>query len=251
MKVKYSLRCPTYGRIHTLQESIQSFLIQDFPEDQFELVIVNDYPLQKLVFDHPRVKIFNLDRTFDTIGEKENFTIENCSGDIILTWDDDDIALSNHLQNIDKYWKEDIDILFWGNAAYYNEPDITALCGVGNSGMVFSKKAWEKAGKSPITNAGGDMVFANKIKEFGGIVYAYPDNKEVSWFYRWSLPNGPSVYHQSGMGTDTPDRQNVVIRNAEHIEYQRKLGKIPTGDIYLKPHWRHDYKKMLNDFITK
>jgi glycosyltransferase involved in cell wall biosynthesis len=249
--VKYSLRCPTFGRVHTLQECLHSFLIQDYPQDMFELVIVNDYPLQTLHFDHPNVKIFNLKKTFTTIGEKENFTIENCSGDIILTWDDDDIALSNHLKNIDKYWQEGTDIMFWGNAAYYNEPNISSLGGVGNSGMVFSKKAWEKAGKSPILNAGGDMVFANKIKEFGHIVYAHPPNNEVSWFYRWSLPSGPGVYHQSGMGTDTPDRDNVVIRNAHHVEYMRRIGRIPTGDIFLKPAWRFDYQKLLTNYVNK
>lgn len=251
--MKYSLRTPTYGRVHTLKECLHSFLIQDYEESEFELVIVNDYPLQKLHFDHPRVKIFNLDKTFDTIGEKENFTIENCSGERIITWDDDDIALSNHLKNIDKFWQDDTNILFWATAAYYNEPNITSLCPVGNSGMVFSKKAWERVGKSPILNAGGDMVFANSIKRLDTtkIVFATPDNKDVSWFYRWSLPSGPGVYHQSGMGNDTEDRENVVKRNAQHVEYHRKMGNIPTGDIYLKPSWKLDYQQILNDFVKK
>jgi len=55
----------TYGRVEFLEESLHSFLIQDYPEK--ELVIVNDYPLQKLVFDHPQVRIYNLDETFKTI----------------------------------------------------------------------------------------------------------------------------------------------------------------------------------------
>jgi hypothetical protein len=226
---------------------LHSFLIQDYDENECEMVIVNDYPLQELIFDHPRVKIFNLKQTFPVIGQKENFTIEHCSGDIILTADDDDIALPNHLKNIDKYWQPDTDILFWGKGVYYNEPSITAITGVGNSGMVFSKKSWERIGKSPLENAGGDMTFANKLRQ-GNVVSAFPDDNEVSWFYRWSLPMN---YHQSGMGTDTPDRKNIVIRNMEYIESQRRIGRIPTGKIYLEPKWRHDYSKMLKDFITK
>ena len=64
-----SAKCITYGRVDTLEESIQSFLQQEFPGKK-ELIIVNDYPLQKLIFDHPEIKIYNLDETFPTIGDK-------------------------------------------------------------------------------------------------------------------------------------------------------------------------------------
>jgi len=54
----------------------------------------------------------------------------------------------------------------------------------------------------------------------------------------------------SGLGTDTPDRPNIIQRHSEHIEQLRKQGKIPTGEIILKPHWKQDYKKLLQDFIA-
>ncbi len=50
------------------------------------------------------------------------------------------------------------------------------------------------------------------------------------------------------MGTDTPDRKNIVLRNHEYVESQRQFGKIPVGDIHLKPHYRFDYPKMLKDY---
>jgi len=43
-----SCKCITYGRVSTLEEAIHSFLIQDYPKDRCELIIVNDYPKQKL-----------------------------------------------------------------------------------------------------------------------------------------------------------------------------------------------------------
>ena len=55
-----SCKCITYGRTDLLVESLYSFLIQDYPKDKCELVIVNDYPLQKLHYPHPQVKIYNL-----------------------------------------------------------------------------------------------------------------------------------------------------------------------------------------------
>ncbi len=238
-----SCKCTTYGRVGFLEEALQSFLLQT--DEDCELIIVNDYPLQKLVFDHPRVKIFNFDKTFDTIGEKDNFAVEQCSGDIIATWDDDDIAMPNHISNIKKYWKEDTNILQWANAVYYNNPNITKLTWVGNSGMVYSKSIWEIVGKHPIMNAGGDSFFTDKIIAKGGVVHAHPPDEDVSWWYRWSMPN---LYHQSGMGVDTGKVPNIIKRHSLHIERLRVEGLIPTGNIQLKPNWKKEYIEMLKQF---
>tara|TARA_R110000744_G_scaffold283876_1_gene395233 strand:+ start:63 stop:821 length:759 start_codon:yes stop_codon:yes gene_type:complete len=240
-----SCKCITYGRVDTLEEALHSFLIQDYPKDRCELVIVNDYPQQKLIYDHPQVTIYNLDSTFPFIGGKENYAIERCKGELIAVWDDDDVALSNHLSNIAKLWREDTNILHWSTGIFYNEPSITKITGVGNSGIVYSKKAWEAIGKSPIENAGGDMTLVNKLHSLGGVVNAALPKSEASWFYMW----GGRGYHQSGQGTDVPGRPNIIERHSEHIESLRKQGLIPTGEIDLIPKWNKDYQGMLNDFV--
>lgn len=241
-----SCKMITYGRVEFLEESLHSFLIQEYDGDR-ELVIINDYPLQKLVFDHPLVRIINLDRTFDCLGEKENFATQQCRGDIIAQWDDDDMALPNHLSNIEKYFTKDSDLLHWHNAIMMNAPNIQGLCGVGNSGIVYSRKIWEKIGGYPMENAGYDMTYVVTIKSNSeNIVFAHPPNEEVSWIYVW----GGRGYHCSGMGTDTPDRPNVIKRHSEHIERLRQEGQIPTGEIVLKPHWKYDYDKMLKEYLN-
>jgi hypothetical protein len=78
-----SCKCITYGRVESLEESILSFLQQEYAGPK-ELIIVNDYPKQKLFFKHPQIKIFNINKTFDTIGDKENFAVKQCSGEIIV-----------------------------------------------------------------------------------------------------------------------------------------------------------------------
>ncbi len=241
-----SCKCITYGRVDTLVEALHSFLIQDYPKDRCELVIVNDYPNQKLIYDHPQVTIYNLDKTFPLIGEKENYAIERCKGELIAVWDDDDIALSNHLKNIANHWKEDTNIIHWETGVYYNEPEITAITGVGNSGIVYSKDVWERIGKSPLENAGGDMTLTNKIHAIGGKVDVKMPDSEVSWFYMW----GGRGYHQSGQGTDDGTRPNIIERHSEHIESERRKGNIPTGDVYLRPKWNKDYKQMLKDYVS-
>jgi glycosyltransferase involved in cell wall biosynthesis len=235
----------TYGRVEFLEESLHSFLIQEYDGER-ELVIVNDYPLQKLEFDHPNVRIFNLDHTFMCLGEKENFATQQCRGDVILQWDDDDMALPNHLSNVRKYFVEGSDLLHWHKAILMNIPEIQCVCGVGNSGIVYSKRIWEKMGGYPLENAGYDMSFVVKIKhESQNIVFAEPPDEEASWIYVW----GGRGYHCSGMGTDTPDRPNVIQRHSAHIDNLRMRGEIPIGRVMLQPHWKHDYKKKLKDFL--
>jgi len=243
-----SCKCITYGRVDTLEEAIQSFLQQEYPGKK-ELIIVNDYPLQKLIYNHPEIKIYNIDETFPTIGDKENYAIERCSGELIAVWDDDDVALPNHLSNIAKFWKEDTNIIHWETGVFYNEPEITKIMGLGNSGIVYSKKVWEQIGKSPIQNAGGDMTLVNKIHALGRqyVIDAKMPESEASWFYMW----GGRGYHQSGLGTDTPDRPNVIQRHSDYVENLRKKGQIPTGDVQLMPQWDKDYVQMLKDFISK
>ena len=244
-----SCKCITYGRVDTLEESIYSFINQDYPGEK-ELIIINDYPLQKLVFDHPEVKIYNLDETFTSIGEKENFAVDKCSADIIAVWDDDDIALPNHLLNIAKYFKKDSVLLHWNRGIYFNRPNIVAITGVGNSGIVYSKKAWEQVGGHPLENAGYDMTFVIKLRTVfpNNIVLASPPDNEVSWIYYW----GNRSYHMSGMGADTgEDKPNVIIRHSNYIESQRMIGKVATGIINLQPNWELDYIQKLKNFNKK
>lgn len=244
--MRFSCKTITHGRVHLLEEAIYSFLIQDY-EGEYEMIIVNDCPFQNLIYDHPRIKIYNLKEMFPTIGDKENYAIERCSGEVIVVWDDDDIAMPWHLSQTDYYIKDN-NLLFWAKGVYYNEPEITSITSVGNSGIAYRKDAWFKIGKSPIENAGGDMTLVNRLIALdpNKVARAYPGNDKVSWFYRWRTPLN---YHQSGMGTDTPDRPSVVERNAEYVRYLRKARLIPEGDVYLKPKWRYDYKKMLEDYV--
>ena len=240
-----SCKCITYGRVEFLEESLHSFLIQEYDGPR-EFVIINDYPLQKLVFDHPLVRIINLDETYSTLGEKENFATQQCKGDVIIQWDDDDLAMPNHLSNVRKYFVEGSDLLHWHKAIFMHAPDIQAITCTGNSGIVYSRRIWEKLGGYPLENAGYDMSFVLNIKHSSDkIVLAEPLDHEASWVYVW----GGRGYHCSGLGKDTPDRPNVVERHSQHIEGMRQEGKVPTGNVYLNPHWKYDYKQKLKDFI--
>lgn len=243
-----SCKTLTFARVNLLEETLQSFIQQDYPGES-ELVIVNDYPLQKLIFDHPRVKIFNLNETFATLGEKENFATEQCKFNIIAQSDDDDVFLPNHLRNINQWFVPNTDVMLWHRGIYYNEPNITAITGIGNAGSVYSKSTWKKLGGYAVENAGHDMSFLMKIRSMPNVNYvvAAPLDEEVSFFYMWAGRG----FHASGAGTDTPDRPNIIQRHGEHIESLRRQGLIPTGEIVLQPRWNHNYSQMLKDYVRK
>lgn len=248
MKLPFiSCKCITYGRVEMLEESLHSFLQQDYPADKCELVIVNDYPLQKLRFKHPQVRIHNLDFTFSTIGEKENYATDICRGEIICQWDDDDVALPNHLINVDEQMTDDVNILHWKTGVYYNEPNITEVGWIGNSGIVFRKSAWEAIGGHPLENAGYDMTFIERLHKYGGRKFAEMPKEKASWFYMW----GGRGYHMSGQGHDKPDQPNVIQRHSLYVENLKAQGKIPTGEITLVPKWKYDYVQVLKDHLSK
>lgn len=243
--IPISAKCITYGRVEYLEEALASFLAQDYDGDR-ELVIVNDYPLQRLHFDHPLVRIFNLDETFQSIGEKENFAVSQCRFNTIAVWDDDDIALPNHLGNIDRFFPG-YDLLHWQLGVAWVRDRIEALGPLGNSGIVYSKQAWRQVGGHPLENAGYDVTFVNLLLTAGArVVRAAPEPRDASWFYTW----GTGSYHMSGLGTDDGSRPNVLVRHAQHIEQLRAAGLIPTGDVELKPRWRHDYAGALKAHVT-
>jgi glycosyltransferase involved in cell wall biosynthesis len=240
-----SCKCITYGRVSTLEESIESFLKQDYPLDKRELIIVNDYPLQTLIFDHPQVKIVNLSKTFDTIGEKENYATELCQGDIICQWDDDDVALPNHLQNVAKYMTEEVNILHWETGVLCHSTGIENVGWIGNSGIVFRKSAWKAIGGHPLENAGYDMTFIERLHIHGGRLFAKLPKEEASWFYMW----GGRGYHMSGQGHDKPGKLNAIQRHSAHIERERVMGNIPTGNVHLNPCWEKDYSNLLKNYL--
>ena len=70
---------------------MESFLRQDHPDK--ELLILNDTPGQKLVFEHPQVRIFNAQRRFPDLSAKIQYMIDRAAGDVFCRWDDDDLSL--------------------------------------------------------------------------------------------------------------------------------------------------------------
>lgn len=246
-----SCLCLTYGRTHLIVEALYSFLMQRY-DGESELLIINDAPFQKLHFEHPKVRIINLDKTFPLWGAKEDFGIKECKYNIVVQFDDDDIAIRNcHLSNInDLYNQHKFALVHWNRGVFMLGDKIEKIMTVGNSGIVFTKDAWRTVGGYPKRNAGADMDFVRNIEKAKlTVVRAKPEDSKLSWAYRW----GQKDFNLSGQGDDRnramPDQ--IIERHKRYIKSEINKGNIPVGDIRLEPSWRFGYTEMLDNFISK
>src|SRR5574341_1894161 len=80
---------PTYNRYRFVPQAIRYFLEQDYPHK--ELIIIDDSPVKASIDipDGEAIRYFHqLGRR--SLGEKRNYAITHCRGEIIMHWDDDD-----------------------------------------------------------------------------------------------------------------------------------------------------------------
>lgn len=91
-----SILIPTFRRPLMLAECVESARRQDY-RGQLQLVVVNDDPSTTLrMHDYP-CDIINSPTRFPTLGDKRNRLMREVRGDIVQWWDDDDIALPDHV----------------------------------------------------------------------------------------------------------------------------------------------------------
>jgi len=86
---KVSCLTATHGRYSFLKEAITFFLDQDYPNK--EMIILNNHEVP-LIVDLPNIKVFNFPG-HKTLGECRNTLVDLAFGDLVRTWDDDDIYL--------------------------------------------------------------------------------------------------------------------------------------------------------------
>lgn len=236
--------CPTYARPRLLEESIYSFLQQDYAGKK-ELIVLNDYDQQTLVFEHPEVKVFNVKQRYPSLGEKRNMAISLASYDILMLWDDDDICLPHRislsverLRSSKGYFKQGprVAVLDAAEVMRFHE---SAFHGTG----AFLKELYLEAGRYPPMGAGEDYALETA---FGRIIspenfVTLSDPREFYYLYRWG---GTNSYHASWY--EDTQTNNLVANYAREALLK---GEIPQGIIPLCPCWHADYAAKHRVFI--
>jgi hypothetical protein len=242
----FSCICPTYGRVSHLEEAIQCFLNQKY-EGERELLVVNSFPDQTLIGGFQNVRIINLKERPPNLGNLRNVAIGLAKGTHLAVWDDDDIYLENHLSNFAKGLTDGSSWVWLSHQFYLEAYQFRAVVKGTMNVVCFSKAAWQAVGGYPERDCGEDRDIVSKItKQFTGSKVELRPN-EISLCYSWQN----SVYHTSGQGDDIAGRASGHDRIGEFTRNQVIAGRVPTGDIALKPHLQFDYPAMARDFVRR
>lgn len=227
--------CPTFGRFpheqHLLNESVESFLRQSYPEK--ELIILNDCPDQKIVFNHPEILVINSERRYRTLGEKYNAAIAVAQGDFIAPWEDDDISLPPRL----RFSRQQLgDADYYNPCGYWYQEDGTFhdshAIGVSHNCSLFTRRAHNLVGGYDHISGNQDQVHDQKFRETKGltVVQNKPLDK-ADWYYVYRFR--VSHFHLSS--------------RYPHQEWYDEIGQVDfqRGEYQVQPTWHQDYYTIL------
>ncbi len=233
---KVSCLCPTFGRVHLLEEAVESFLRQNYAGER-ELVICNDCDRQILSFDHPEVMIHNIPDRFKTIGAKRNHTASLATGDLLMTWGDDDIHLPSRISRMVQAM-EDGAIMLEGSHYCLNGAITKHHYSTAGAHLVKAPFFWQMGGLAEI-NLGEDIDFNLRVE--GVIGSKIPACKsEPEFVYRWA-----SGRAHISWGATHYDKMGIAIHDLI------AKGHEPQGHYHLNPHWKQDYVELVKTAILK
>lgn len=243
---KVSCVCPTFGRAHLLEEAIESFHRQDYPGEK-ELIICNDFIKQHFIYNHPEVKVINLPERCPNLGYKKNYTYDCAEGELILTWEDDDIHLPGRISRmVNSMQSLDAEFVFEGPYYILYGGVISKESGKTTGTHIITKDLFNRSSKYPQMNSGQDSEFNKSLQEkLGHPLHICKDDPQ--FLYRFSTGR----VHISQFGRDSEDKESgydLVYKFAK--ESIAKLIE-PGGEYELKPHWSKDWEQEVKKAIVK
>jgi hypothetical protein len=204
-----------------------------------ELVILNDMPEQKLVYEHPEVRIINSPKRITPLGKKFNDCLGYCKGEVLFVWDDDDIYLPWRLSYSIENMKEG---LFHTKHAFFETAnDLSLKTGYNyfHCNLAFERRLLDKIGHYKEEDVASlDIDFMSRL----AVVSQNVRKKDYFYIYRWS---GTDSFHVSQWNN------NGVSACADaYVAKQIKAGQCETGEILLRPHWSRDWLTLSQDAIS-
>jgi hypothetical protein len=217
----------TYKRKKFLEEAIFSFLNQNYA-GLSEMVIINDCPSIKYVYNHDKIKIINLDQRFESISEKLKYGFSQCGSNNIYRLDDDDLLCPWALKNVGNQIKEKrgVDVYRSEHHYFFTNNIFTCKTGNINNGNVYSRKYIMET-EFPKKSGNEDLDFTFN---FSKNIYTKEDQSTM--IYRW----GMQTYHISTMGFENESTLKQTDSRATDSE---------TGIVQLNPQFYNDYYSQL------
>lgn len=168
-----SILCITKDRRIFMPILKYSYMVQSYPEDKMEIVIVDDGDdsIEDTLIGVPNVKYVRCDPGM-TISQKRNLAVENAMYDVLVTMDDDDVYPNNSvLHRVAMLLKEPskqcgfcttipcYDITKF--SSFMNVPPMTLAMSerVSEATLIFTKKFWEEGKFDDMVHVGEGNAF--------------------------------------------------------------------------------------------
>lgn len=238
---KVSCICPTFSRAYLLEEAIESFIRQDYKGEK-ELIICNDFDKQILQFEHPEVKVVNLKKRCPNLGNKRNLAYSFATGDVFLTWGDDDIHLPGRITRmVEAMKKHNSEFVFEGPYYILYGGKLSKEKGKTSGAHIITRRLFYDSGQIPEINSGEDQAFNSRVKKRLGILTPLPtcDTLPPQFLYRFSTGR----VHVSQFGQDTANKKSGYDLMLEKALHYINIGEEPSGFYNLKPHWNKDWEE--------
>jgi len=243
--------CVWQGRI-ALEEAVYSFLMQDYTGEK-ELVILNDYEEQDLIFEHPEVRIYNVKERYPTLATKMNDLLDMCKYEYLAPWAPDDICMPWRLSVSVERMNKGGPLLHipdnyknfqyygpghWIIAKYENgEINLIPQDTFDHGATLYSRAAYNEGKPYNLewSSCLGCQI-DNKMQILGYWSFdSNMPNEKTFYLYRRFLTEEkwfPHVLAARAMG----DRGGDITKSQEHyVKYAKK------GKIQINPHWKMDY----------
>lgn len=217
----------TYKRHHLLEEAIQSFLLQENPPEDCEIVVINDNADVDYLLNHPRVRIINHKERFANISDKIEWGYKQCKHEYIYRLDDDDLlapwALRQTAQDIEQ--NPGYEIYRSAGMWFFSENKYKGPASNINNGNVYTISYLDRI-KFPSSSVGEDanITFHHDAK-------IYESKLPATMLYRW----GMGTLHVSGMGQVSDE---AINKQADKVLNSVK-GKINLAPKFLNDYWSH------------
>jgi glycosyltransferase involved in cell wall biosynthesis len=248
--MKLAALCCTYLRPHTLGQLIESFLRQDYPRDQRELIILDDagqYDNQ----EGDGWRLVSIPRRFRSLGEKRNACAALASPDAegFLIADDDDIYLPH-------WFRTQAETL---RRAEWSRPGLVLLehgdglkehesGGLYHGGWACRREAFYRVRGYGPHNNGEDQELAGRLRA-AGVSECDPCSFALPFYiYRYDNGSYHVSYMDDGGYKDLGSRK--IEKAAIQVGWPREFDKLPVIRRYsFAPHVNPRDDKLLVELI--
>jgi len=234
--MKIACLCPTYNRPMQLAEAIECFNRQTYPLEKRELIILDDAG-QYEEESGPGWHLVSTRKRFRTLGEKRNTTAALVSADVeaYALWDDDDIYLPWHLEEIAKVLATGVP---WckPDAIWQDKKNRLQYKPIGylfHACWGLTRELFLSVGGNPAMQSGQDQGLCQRLRK-SRCRHAAPA-APPSFIYRWHTY--AQARHLSAMGQGGYERrgEEVIVRQ----------------EAPLQPAWTCDWTRLAAEAIAQ